>query len=66
MIPTEKVDELAAKLPELEDAMRYSLADAIREGASVTEQCVGDWEGSNGELCAMSAALLAAKARHLL
>lgn len=66
LIPAEKVDELAEKLPSLEDAMTYSLADAIREGSSVTDQCVGGWTDEQGNMCALSAALLAAKARHLL
>lgn len=53
-------------LPELEKAMNYTLADAIREGSSVTEQCVGNWVGPAGEMCALSAALVAVKARHML
>jgi len=40
----------------------YTLADAIREGAGVTDQKVGGWiEG--GESCALGAAWIAAKAR---
>lgn len=66
-IPDEKVDELAAMLPEVEKAMTYSLADAIREGSTVTEQCVGGWTSDEGnQMCALSAAVLAAKARHML
>jgi hypothetical protein len=66
--PDEKVDELAETLEELdlERAMTYSLADAIREGSSVTDQCVGGWNDDEGNVCAMSAALVAIKARHLL
>jgi hypothetical protein len=66
--PDEKVDELAEQLQELdlEHAMSYSLADAIREGSTVTDQCVGNWNDEQGNVCAMSAALLAIKARHLL
>lgn len=64
-----KADELAPLLEELdlEHAMSYSLADAIREGSTVTEQCVGGWVSEDGEkMCALSAALTAVKARHLL
>lgn len=39
----------------------YTLADAIREGATVTDQARG-W-GANGQACALTAAALAAKAR---
>jgi len=68
-IPETKVDELEDTLDELEleQAMTYSLADAIREGSSVTDQCVGGWTDDDGEqMCALSAAALAAKARHLI
>jgi hypothetical protein len=67
MISEEKVDELTEQLEDmdLERAMNYSLADAIREGSTVTEQAIGDW--GNGETaCALSAAAIAAKARHLI
>lgn len=40
----------------------FSLADAIREGSSVTPRAVGNY-GRNGQACALSAALLAARAR---
>lgn len=56
------ITELQAK--ELEVLTRYTLADAIREGASVTDQAHG-W-GSGGDACALSAARLAAKARGYL
>lgn len=47
---------------ELKVATSYTLADAIREGESVTGQKVGGWiEG--GESCALGAAWIAAKAR---
>jgi hypothetical protein len=67
-LPTEKIDELKEKLEDLdlEQAMTYSLADAIREGSSVTDQCVGGWWDEDGSVCALSAAAIAAKARHLL
>ncbi|HET9118503.1 MAG TPA: hypothetical protein VFN75_10610 [Pseudonocardiaceae bacterium] len=62
----EKIADLEANLPELEQAMSYSLADAIREGSTVTGQCVGNWHDTEGNVCALSAALLAVKARRML
>jgi hypothetical protein len=62
----QKVDELSARLPELEDAMNYRLSDAIREGALVTGQAVGHWQTTGGDLCALSSAYLALKARHMV
>ena len=62
----EKQAELEEALPELEEAMSYSLADAIREGSTVTDQMIGEWEGLDGSVCALSAAALAAKARHFI
>lgn len=56
------ITELQAK--ELEVLTSYTLADAIREGSSVTNQAYG-W-GSGGNACALSAARLAAKARGYL
>ena len=52
------------KLDDIEKAMTFKLSDLIREGAAVTEQAVG-WSDGDA-LCALSAAYLAAKARHLL
>lgn len=47
---------------EMEVLTSYTLADAIREGASVTTQMRGGYvRGRN--LCALSAALLAARVR---
>jgi hypothetical protein len=40
----------------------YTLADAIREGASVTAQARNKF-GTTGEACALTAAAIAAKAR---
>ena len=68
-IPDEKVDELEAQLAELdfEHAASYSLADAMREACGVTRQFVGGWVTEDGEkMCALSAAALTAKARHML
>lgn len=56
------ITELQAK--ELDVITSYTLADAIREGSTVTEQVHG-W-GSGGNACALSAARLAAKARGYL
>jgi hypothetical protein len=66
MIDATKVEELAETLPELEDAMTYTLADAIREGSTVTGQAIGGWTDEKGNVCALTAALLAAKARRML
>lgn len=40
----------------------YTLADAIREGSTVSEQEVGGW-GDGDTACALTAATIAAKAR---
>lgn len=61
-----KAGELAEQLPTLEAAMTYSLADAIREGSTVTGQCVNNWSNDDGEVCALSAALIAVKAHRML
>lgn len=42
-----------------------TLADLMREGASVTDQAIGAWTRPSGETCALSAAMLAARARGL-
>lgn len=62
----EKVDELkgiidATEISEL-NRMNYRLSDAIREGSSVTEQNIGSW-GNGENACALSAGVIAAKAR---
>lgn len=55
---------LEAELSEIELKVTtdYTLADAIREGASVSGQRVGGWI-DNGQSCALGAAWIAAKAR---
>lgn len=59
--PLERLrDELA--LIEEKVVTGYTLADAIREGASVTEQTTGRYVAGNSA-CAFGAAWLAAKAR---
>ena len=65
-LPEDKVDELRDQLIDLEAAASYSLADAMREGASVTDQAFNAWTGQDGEMCAWSSALLALKARRLI
>jgi hypothetical protein len=46
----------------MEVATNYTLADAIREGATVSGQAYS-WTDKEGNMCAMSAAVVAAKAR---
>jgi hypothetical protein len=59
----EKVEELRAELGEIEmDVLTsYTLADAIREGSTVTTQAY-NW-GDGETACALTAAVVAAKAR---
>lgn len=58
-----------AELAKIEEQVltSYTLADAIREGATVTEQKIGGWTGVSEEgapqTCALSAGLCAARAR---
>lgn len=42
--------------------VNYTLADAIREGSTVSGQAY-NWSDEQGNLCALSAAVVAAKAR---
>lgn len=60
----EKVDQLRADIDTigLEVLTGYTLADAIREGASVTDPAVG-W-GTGESACALTSAVIAAKARN--
>ena len=59
---TELSESLKRDLGEIElNTMEYSLADAIREGCSVTTQAY-NW-GDGETACAMSAAVIAARAR---
>lgn len=58
--PVEMLRRTLAEI-ELDVTTSYTLADAIREGSTVTTQPVG-W-GSGFEACAMSAAVIAARAR---
>lgn len=62
-----KIDEKAEELQKTIDEIGmsvytgYTLADAIREGSSVSEQAY-DW-GDGVRACALTAAVIAAKAR---
>lgn len=63
----EKVDALkgiidATKEVEQLERLQYRLSDAIREGSQVAGQAQGYTDGA-GNLCALSAAVVAAKAR---
>jgi hypothetical protein len=54
--------ETTKVLGEIElQTMEYTLADAIREGSSVTDQAYNWGNGENA--CALSAAVIAGKAR---
>jgi hypothetical protein len=59
---TDVIDTLRAT--ELHVVTSYTLADAIREGSTVTVQ-IRDW-GAGNRACALSAARIAAKARGYL
>lgn len=58
------IEQIKADLAEIEETVMtgYTLADAMREGSKHTEQA-RTWLDSNGEVCALSAAFLSAKAR---
>ena len=52
-------------LEALSDVKPYTLADAMREGSMFTDQAIGAWTTPVGETCALSAAMLAIRARGL-
>jgi hypothetical protein len=56
--------ETKAMLGDIDMTVRtsYTLADAIREGSTVSGQAF-DWTDAEGNMCAMSAAVVAAKSR---
>lgn len=55
-------DAMKAELGEIElRTMEYTLADAIREGSTVSKQAY-NW-GNGESACALTAAVIAAKAR---
>jgi hypothetical protein len=64
---TEQIEHLKSDLAniELDVTTSYTLADAIREGATVTDQAKGEW-GTGPDACALSAGLIAATARGYL
>lgn len=65
LLTTNKIEELRGNLTTLGDKA-YTLADAIREGSSCTSQKFGGFVGESGEtMCALSAAMLAIRARKL-
>lgn len=57
-------EETKAMLGEIDMRVRtgYTLADAMREGSTVTTQKIGGW-GDGETACALTAATVAAKAR---
>ena len=58
------IERLRVELKEIEAKVTtYSLADAIREGSTVTEQMIGDYY-DNERACALSAAFIATRARN--
>ena len=68
LLNVDTINTLRQVLDDLDDVKPYSLADAIREGSTVTDQAIGAWVSSNteaGETCALSAAMLAIRARGL-
>ena len=69
VVPESKVAELEACLPDVSDLLelgRWTLADAIREGSLVTSQALGEFSDGRESACALSAAHLAVRARHML
>ena len=46
---------------EVDTSEALTLADLIRNGSKMHDQCIGNWYGQNGETCALSAALEGAK-----
>lgn len=63
----EASDRLVTELAKIEEEVvtGYTLADAIREGSSVSDQAF-DWSDSSGAICALSAAAAAVQARQKL
>jgi len=65
----EKADELRREIEDIGDKVlgNYTLADAMREGSSVTDQEM-QWPDSNSDYskaCAITAAVISLKARGL-
>jgi hypothetical protein len=67
ILDTPAIERLRADLAEIEEKvlLNYTLADAIREGCSVTDKYEGGWI-QGGQACALGAAWIAGQARGLL
>ncbi len=65
ILAIESVATAAEKLKSDEPKKEYSLADAMRDGATCTDQAISAWTTSVGETCALSAAMLAIRAKGL-
>jgi len=63
----EKIDELRSMIDEigLEVATSFTLADAIREGSTVSKHSTSGW-GNGESMCALHAAVASAVARGYL
>lgn len=61
IVPVEKLKQVLADIEE-KVVTGYTLADAIREGATVSQQARGSWV-SRERTCALGASWVAAKAR---
>lgn len=65
----EKVDALKEVIDGVEvdmlERMKFRLSDAMREGAAVSGQA-RDWSDEQGNLCALSTAVVSARARGYL
>lgn len=67
LLSQDAIQTLQERLDEFdpENNAPLTLADLMREGSSVTDQAIGAWTRPTGETCALSAAMLAARARGL-
>ena len=59
-----ELDAVGSRVLDAEGKAKYTLADAIREGSSVSGQAY-NWSDEKGNLCALSAAAAAIEARGL-
>lgn len=65
MLEIASVREAAEKLKDEGEKKEYTLAEAMRDGATCTDQAIGAWTTSEGQVCALSAAMLAIRAKGL-
>lgn len=65
ILSIDSIQALAEQLNDDEPKKEYSLADAMRDGATCTDQAIGAWTGAQGQTCALSAAMLAIRAKGL-